>query len=725
MKEQRDILYAVLWSLGCVLLWLFLLWLHQPAFAPGYSQGHDRIILDSTGTPLAFIRHPEWRALDWLENIPPLLAAAAIAAEDRRFHEHHGIDFAAVARAAWQNLQAGRIVSGASTISMQLARLEAAALNQGGARGLQRKLKETLRALWLEAHYSKQQILAWYLNLAPFGGPLVGISAGSRFLLNKPPEKLSPAEAASLLALPQDPSRLLQDSRRLLERRNYILRHMAAAGSISQAELARALDEPLNLQNHPPPLASAPHFINALNQRLPASAPQQVATYLNPQWQNSIAYMVKSVCARMHSRGLEQAAVVVLRNRDRAVMAWVGSADFYNPQDGQVDGVISQRQPGSALKPFVYALALEQGGWLAQPMDDSPLVISGADGAFRPRDYDGNFRGQVSMRQALGSSLNVPAIRLALSLSPQSLLDALRGLGFNLPLAAQHYGPGLALGNGEVNLLALTNAFASLAEQGIFKPVRFYQGQAEAGASRALEAKAASLVTHVLADDQARALGFGVNGVLNLPFAAAVKTGTSQHHRDNWCVGYTADYTVGVWAGNFSGQPMQQVSGISGAAPLWRQVMLMLYPNNNGQLPPMAPGISLNEVCLLSGQAPGPHCPLRAEELLSREPPPCQAHAPALAAVVAPVLRLDNPAQGGIYILDPDVPLNQQALHCRLSGYDKSQPISWQLDQQAIGTGPRLRLPLTVGRHRLSASQGDNQVTVHYQVLAPGDITAP
>lgn len=716
-KKEYLIIFS-LWALGLG-LWLFLLWFNQPPFVPGYQHGHDRMVLDAGGVPLATIRHPARRSLNWLENIPPLLRAAALAAEDKRFYEHWGIDWLALGRAMKQNIMAGRVVSGASTITMQLARLEA---DSQGGRGYMRKIKEAGRALWLEAHYSKEEILTWYLNLAPFGGPLVGIDAGSYFLLGKTPENLSAAEAATLMSLPQDPARFLLTSERarLLKRRNFILERMALAGAINQSELTRALREPLYVQQPPEPLLSAPHFVQALNTRLGEDAPAVIPTYLTPRWQTQISYMVRALCANMRHLDLEQAAVVVLRNRDRAVMAWVGGPDFYAPEDGQVDGVKSLRQPGSALKPFVYALALEEGSWLARPMDDSPLVVAGGDGAFRPRDYDGNFRGRVSMRQALASSLNVPAIRLAMELSPNSVLDMLRALGFSLPESAEHYGPGLALGNGEVSLLALTNAYATLAEGGIYKPVRMWQGEEDVPARRAIDNKSASLITDVLADDESREMGFGRYSVLMLPFPAAVKTGTSQHHRDNWCVGYTSDYTVGVWAGNFSGKPMHQVSGVSGAAPLWRQVMLLLYHGGAGRLPLTAAGISRVKVCVASGLSPGPQCRLLSEELVARPLPLCDIHQEEARNTGG--LSLSMPAADGTYILDPDIPLANQAFYCRLGGVLPDKDITWTHDGRVLASGEErnLRLPLAPGRHNLLVEQDGRRLSVNYRVLEPG-----
>jgi penicillin-binding protein 1C len=233
-----------------------------------------------------------------------------------------------------------------------------------------------------------------------------------------------------------------------------------------------------------------------------------------------------------------------------------------------------------------------------------------------------------------------------------------------------------------------------------------------------MDPRAAYLVTHVLADDEARALGFGRHGVLELPFAAAVKTGTSQHHRDNWCLGFSSEYTVGVWTGDFSGKPMQRVSGVSGAAPLWRQIMLMLHHRQPGRLPPVPPGISVAKVCLDSGLSAGPQCLRQGEELIMAPLADCTLHSNESAKRPPPGLSLDLPARNGVYIMDPDTPPQFQALHCRLRGADDWREISWRLDGELLASGGQktLRLLLRPGRHRLEVRQGEQSLSIPYLV---------
>ena len=260
-----------------------------------------------------------------------------------------------------------------------------------------------------------------------------------------------------------------------------------------------------------------------------------------------------------------------------------------------MDGVSARRQPGSTLKPMIYGLALAKGASLADRIDDAPLSIMAAHGVFRPLDYDRRTRGPVSLRVALASSLNLPALRLTADLGVDEVLAGLRSFGLKLPENAAHYGLGLALGNGESSLLELCTAYAALASGGLYRPARLLKAPKASPPVRVLDPFSCRLVADALSDDRARSLGFGRHGTLELPFPAAVKTGTSQRHRDNWCLGFTSRYTVGVWVGNFEGRPMRGVSGVTGAGPLWRAVMLHLHRDGPGRLPPWPTGTRRGE----------------------------------------------------------------------------------------------------------------------------------
>ncbi|ADK84544.1 penicillin-binding protein 1C [Desulfarculus baarsii DSM 2075] len=703
--KKRLIGLALATALLPLALWgVIALWPGQLP-AEGYGPAKDRLILAADGQILAQLANPLTRQGPWTptSEITPLLRAALIAAEDRRFYAHPGVDPLALGRAAWQWLRAGRVVSGGSTISMQLARLL-----RPQRRTLAAKLDEAATALWLEARLGKDEILGQYLNRAPFGGPLVGVGAASRLLLGKAPQRLAPHEAALLAALPKNPSGLLAKSQRprLKARRDAILRAMAQAGVLDRAALARALAAPVEV-GAPPPRPSAPHFARALARRLPPDAPAATPTFIDPELQAALSALAAEHVRQGRELGMRQAAILVLRNSDRAVLAWVGSADWQDPNAGQVDGVLAPRQPGSALKPFIYALALERGHTLAERLADEPLGLATAGGVFRPVDYDGRHRGMVSLRVALASSLNLPALRLVDKLGQPRVLAGLRGLGLALPRAADHYGLGLALGNGEVSLLDLTVAYAALAAGGRWAPARLWPGQAPAVERQALDPAACRLIADVLADDQARALGFGRHSLLELPFPAAVKTGTSQHFRDNWCLGFTADYTVGVWVGDFAGRPMRGVSGLSGAGPLWRKAMMFLHRRAPGALPPWPPGVRRLRVRADSGQLAGPDCQRTVEEYFMAGFGPAGRRSPghqASDATPQPGLELVRPTHGAVYALDPDLPAGLQVLACQAKAPGPVSAARWLLDGQELpaeGDPLHRRAPLRPGRHVL------------------------
>jgi penicillin-binding protein 1C len=694
---------ALLTGLGLLALSPLLFWLFcvcSPGHMPreGYGRVKDAIVLAQNGHFLTKLKSRHLRAGPWLGKgeIPPLVEQAALAAEDKRFFLHPGVDPAALARAMVQNLWAGEVVSGGSTLTMQLARML-----DPGPRTLTKKIKEIKAALWLEARLDKKAILRQYLNRAPFGGPLQGLAAASRELLGKNQHNLAPHEAALLLALVKDPTSLIRPENRdrLKKRRDHILKKMAQNKAINQTALQSALEMPVNFETYEDP-NPAPHFTRYLNGFIKGTKPQIIKTYIDLSLQTKIQHLVKEACLKNQAKGVRQAAVLVIDNKDLSVKAWVGSPDFHDPDAGQVDGVLARRQPGSTLKPFLYALALARGHTLADMIKDEPLGLIVSGGVFRPMDYDQRHRGPVRLRVALASSLNLPALRLADSVGVESFLRNLRQLGFRLPRQADHYGLGLALGNGEVSLLELTQAYATIANMGKKGRVRLWQGQPEQRPYPVLDAYSCRLVTEALADDWARAPGFGRHSLLELPFEAAVKTGTSQKYRDNWCVGFTSAYTVGVWVGNFQGKGMQGVSGITGAAPLWRQAMLCLHKKKPGKLPPWPQGVERVAIDPLTGKLPGPKTLATIEEFFAPGTLP-QSRAEHRENPINP-LQLLAPFDGAVYALDPDMPLLLQVLNCKAKCSKEVTQSKWLVNGLPLEseTDPlEARFPLKPGKH--------------------------
>lgn len=568
-------------------------------FAPVAS----RRVLDREGGVLLEIDVPSRGRERWVEldHVAPALIDAVLAAEDDRFRSHPGVDPIAVGRAALANARAGAVVQGGSTITQQTARLLA-----GRPRGVAGKAVEAWRALRLEARLDKDEILTWYLNRAYFGHRAYGVAAAASTYFDETPAGLSVAEAATLAALLKAPDRLdpFRDRAAALAARDRVLDRLVATGRLAAdtAELARR--EPLQLRRRTRPRL-APHFAARMLAEHPDAA--TIPTPIDPLLQRDVEALVRDAVADLDGREVDHAAVVVLDVATGEVLAWVGSADFDAP-DGQVDGARAPRSPGSATKPFAYAVAFEQGLVPSDVLPDVPARYATSHGAWTPQNYDGRHHGPVRARVALASSYNLPAVRVVERIGVATMRARLERAGVRtLVERPAHYGLGLVLGDGEVTLEALTAAYAALARGGRWAPPRTRTDVPAPEPVAAFAPIASFLVTDVLADAAARLPAFGRHGPLERPYPAAVKTGTSSGFRDNWAVGYTPKHVVGVWVGNFDGRPMGEVSGVTGAGPLWAAVLDRVTGDAAAGFS-RPPGVVRRKACALSGLAPGPAC---------------------------------------------------------------------------------------------------------------------
>lgn len=572
-------------------------------------------ITDRHGVLLRATRGADGERARWIPypQMDPDVIAAFVATEDRRFWDHPGVDAAAALRAARDNLQSGRIVSGASTITMQLARLL-----RPGTRGWRSKLSETAWAFRLDWHLEKTEILEQYLNRVHLGQSTVGVGAAAALYMGASADEMSVGEAAMLAGLAHAPSRdnPITAPRRAARRRGVALDRMQRLGAVSEEVAARARREPpLTRRSRDPFLA--PHFTTRLlaEARTQANTDVVLATTLDAGLQAELESEVRQTVEQLAGRGVRQAAAVVLDNATGAVRAWVGSPDFYEPRHGQTDVVTAARQPGSALKPFLYAMAFDAGVTAATILADVPTSFATVSGPYEPRNYDRRFHGPVRAREALASSFNVPAVLLAEQVGTGPFLHTLHLAGFrSLHRTANHYGLGLALGNGDVTLLELANGYRTFANGGRYSAWRWDRTRndpAPGDGRRVVSAQAAALVLDVLADPAARIPGFGVRTPFDFPFPVAVKTGTSRHFTDNWAIGVTGSFTVAVWAGDVTGRPMEGVSGVTGAGPLLhRAVAITAARYAPGVLPaPDAVGLEAVDVCAVSGLLPTRDCP--------------------------------------------------------------------------------------------------------------------
>jgi penicillin-binding protein 1C len=535
-----------------------------------------------------------------LEDVPRAALDAIVQSEDHRFEAHPGIDPLGLLRAAWLDLSEFRIVSGGSTLAMQLARL-----SYGLPRTLPGKLQQLALGVALQARLGRHGVLEAYVNLAPFGRDVRGIAMASRAYLGKPLRDLTTGEAVALACLVRAPTAYdpHRHAARLLARRHHVLGLMRARGVLSTEAAAAASREELHLtafrRTFRAPHASALALHEA--QRRGVGRPSEIATTLDPSLQRVAQRACKEAVRQLADSAVTDCAVVVMKASTAEVIALVGSPDFHSPQAGQVNAAVALRQPGSALKPFLYALAFERGRSPGDMILDEPTEFPAAFGAWTPANYDQRFHGLVSLREALANSYNVQAAKLVVELGVDAVLERLRALGLStLVEDGAHYGAGLALGDGEVTLLDLVAAYGALARGGEYLEPTLLRSVARAGKSAALTGRAARrvfspqvsyLVSHVLSDHAARRAAFGEGSVLELPFEASVKTGTSSRYRDNWTVGYAGDRVVGVWVGRHDGAPMLGVSGISGAGPAFRRVMLEAVGRSGSTASAPPPGV--------------------------------------------------------------------------------------------------------------------------------------
>ena len=703
----------------------------------------ETVLLDRAGQPIhrlrtdARVRRGQWVAL---QGISPALRQALVLSEDKRFYEHSGVDWRAVSSAAWANLWTQR-TRGASTLTMQLAGLldDDLALGTGG-RTLRQKIGQAVMATRLEAGWQKSQILEAYLNLVPFRGELVGIDALSRTLFAKAPHGLQDTEAAIAAALVRAPN---ARPALVAQRACGVLKAMRGPGAATDC-VALDMQTAVALARRAFAASEgiAPHVARRMAAAQGGDAPATLPSTLDAGLQRLAQQTLQQHIRELHGRNVEDGAVVVLDNASGEVLAWVGSTGELS-RAAEVDGVTAPRQPGSTLKPFLYAQAIaERRLTAASLLHDSPAHLQTASGLYIPQNYDRQFKGWVSARTALAASLNVPAVRTLVMVSPEPFARQLGALGIVLKEGGGYYGYSLALGSAEVNLLQLTNAYRALANRGQWCEARLQppallprpsgeragvRGGAvareaappspasgrgrESGCRPALDPAAAFIVTDILADPNARARTFGTDSILSTRFWTAVKTGTSKDMRDNWAVGFSERYTIGVWVGNGRGAAMGAVSGTSGAAPVWAALMRHLHARTPSRPPAPPPGV-LRQRVRFGDQLeaardewflPGTQQALFAIDSEAASARPASAGGQkGLKSEDDPAVppRITAPQDGIILALDPDIPPARQRLTL-LADAGGAAPASlrWWIGAREVGRGPQAQWLPWPGRH--------------------------
>jgi penicillin-binding protein 1C len=709
-------------------------------------------VVDRAGRPLYEALSTNGTRLERIEPsaLPATLAAATIAAEDRRFWSHPGVDPIGWTRAVWHDVEQRRIVEGGSTITQQVAKLLLQRTGSIARHSATSKAREIVLALRLEHRYSKTDILAMYLNLASYGNQVSGAARASVLYFGVQPSMLTPAQAAFLAGLPQRPSAFnpWRNSAAAASRGRAVLRRMRAAGFLGDEQLLAAIAERLSFEkDHPPFLA--PHFAEMVLKDAPLPRAARIETALDLDLQKDVEGIVASQREELAAHGAHNVAVVVLDNRTSSWLAWEGSGDYFDAvHGGTINGPRVARQPGSALKPFTYALAFEQGRGPATVLPDIPSSFPTAETGilYTPRNYDGKYRGPLLARNALAGSENVPAVALASEIGIGNLLRFLGRAGLStFDRNAAYYGLGLTLGNAEVRLDELVAAYASLARGGTYHQPTAFKTASVSPSRTLVNPVTAFLVTDILSDPDARAFIFGRGGSLDFPFPVAVKTGTSQAYHDNWTIGYTRDVTVGVWVGNFDRTPLRDSSGVTGAGPLFHAVMLAAVQRDghlsfDGDPIVAAPaGLERVAICELSGMRATESCPSQRPEWvrIGQEALPCSWHhrtdeglltiyppefrswanqarvvSVALAAAAgakpkhqtsARPLQMVSPSSGATYSIDPTLRREFQALPLRAVTPEPTT-LTWYVDGQRIGSSSSERAmawPLAVGKHAI------------------------
>jgi penicillin-binding protein 1C len=625
-----------------------------------------------------------------LGDISPALRTALVLSEDKRFYEHSGVDWQAVSSAAWANLW-NRKTRGASTITMQLAALLDDDLKRGlHGRSVAQKLGQTVSAQLLERSWRKDQILEAYLNLVPFRGELVGIDAMSQTLFGKAAHGLDAREAAMAAALVRAPNATVAQ---VSQRACAVLKSLLSTGADCEA-LELFTSGALQRRDFAASVGVAPHVARRLVNALPSAS--TIKTTLRAPLQRFALQSLQQHLRELVGRHVEDGAVVVLDNASGEVLAWVGSSGEDISNAAEVDFVTALRQPGSTLKPFLYAQAIAQKRITAASLlEDSGTQIQTSGGLYIPQNYDHQFKGWISARTALGASLNVPAVRTLIMVSPEAFHKQLVQLGLPLNESGDYYGYSLALGSAEVSLLNLTNAYRALGNAGRTSPITLKLGT-QPNWRVALDPRAAFIVGDILSDPLARAPTFGPDSILGTRFWTAVKTGTSKDMRDNWAIGWSQRYTVGVWVGNASGAPMWDVSGTTGAAPIWASVMNHLHTTQTSR-PPQPPAGVVQVAVRFDKSGSAPVEAARTEWFLAGT----QQASFAIDSVATHAKysgargRITSPATGTIIALDPDIPPNNQ----RVTFLAEGTHLRWLMDRKEFAKGQSAQWLPWPGRH--------------------------
>jgi penicillin-binding protein 1C len=662
------------------------------------TKSFDRITADSrnvpvrdrTGVPLAITYQAAWNNADSiaLYAMPELLVKAFVFSEDRKFYDHHGVDWAARGAALWQNIRMRKTVRGASTITEQVVRL----INPR-PRNLWSKWLEGIEATLLETHTDKASILEFYMNQLPYAAHRRGVAQAARYYFNRDLETLSTKEMLALAVLARAPSA-------------YDLYRNAGAIDKPLARLAAQmnLNTDIAAQSLAPLKPSLPVEARHFARFVALQGQNNLPTTLDASLQNRVQDILDARLKKLGPKHVTNAGALVIDHTNGDILAWVvaGARDD-KTKGGDIDTILTARQPGSTLKPFLYAAALEKGWTAATILNDAPIAEAVGSGLHRFRNYSGAHYGPITLREALGNSLNIPAVLTVSYVGVDPFLNDLHKLGFDsLDRGADVYDEGLALGNGEVTLYELTRAYGALANRGTARPLRTSLRDNAVKGQKVYTAETASIIGNILSDPRARALEFGSDSILNLPVRTAAKTGTSTDYRDAWTVAYNDRYAVGIWMGNLDRTPMKDVTGSTGPALAMRSIFQILNADRDTKSLYLAPSLIEHDICTRPSADPDT-CPRRTELFTA------DAHIEDTQLAPKPSrIELVRPTAGLMMAYDPRVPADHQKFRFELAGLNAGEEVEWVLDGKPLArtSDPKYLWPLVKGPHSLA-------VTIH------------
>ena len=642
-----------------------------------------------------------------LADVPSHLKSAFLSTEDKNFYEHSGIDFRAILRAIWQNVSAGEIASGGSTITQQVVR-NIIGINK--ERTFPQKIKESILAIKIDKFFDKDEIFEIYLNSVYFGGLAYGVESASWQYFNKSAAHLDLAQSAFLAGLPQAPNRYypFKHFDRAKGRQEIVLFAMLKNSAITQFEFDQAMGENIKLQSSNFS-KKAPHFVDFVLQSIASDLPKEINTTLDLGMQDRVENIIESDLTFLSKFNIENSAAVILDVKTGDILSMVGSVDYDDPIiDGAVNVTTSLRQPGSSIKPLVYAVAFEEGWTPDMMIVDEPVRFETADGLpYSPKNFDLVYHGEVTLAEALAQSLNVPAVQVMDFVGVSSFLPWARDFGittFNQP--AEHYGLSLVLGSGEVRLLELTSAYSAFANDGRRSNIRFttdYPSESQT----VVKSSTSDAISAILSSNDLRMPAFGEENPLKLSFPVAAKTGTTRNFRDNWTLGYTDDYAVGVWVGNSSGEVMQGVSGITGAAPIFHKIMNMLNETTGTVLTVEELSVThqINHIFEGDFGSTPPKWLRRLDQ--SR----LQDNNIRDNDINVQSFRIISPFANDVFMFDTTKSSEFQKIKL-----EASVSAEWYVDGQFVGEGKSILWQLVVGEHQIKAVSDEGERVVDIRV---------